>query len=162
MRKARQAVGAVLEEKAPQQSAHLWKTLVSFKSLEAQDSSSDTEDGDVDQVLMVALAECYMNVSTWQARHEILSIVADKLQFRTVRRWILDLTRYHFTTAREHAIHRCEELTAVLHEIDEGIQRMSSINVSEDTREELFFVSDQSKQNILAWKAHLTKKYQPR
>ena len=55
MRKARQAVGAALEEIAPQQSAHLWKTLVSFKSLEAQDSSSDTEDGDVDQVLMVAL-----------------------------------------------------------------------------------------------------------
>ena len=51
--------------------------------------------------------------------------------------------------------HRCEELTAVLHEIDEGIQRMSSNNNSEDTREKLFFVSDQSKQNILAWKAHI-------
>ena len=104
VRKARQAVGAVLEEIAPQQSAHLWKTLVSFKSLEAQDSSSDTEDGDVDQVLMVALAECYMNASTWQARRQFLSLVADKLQFRTVRRWIPDLTRYRFTTAREHAI----------------------------------------------------------
>ena len=69
----------------------------------AQDSSSDT-DGDVDQVLMVALAECYMNASTWQARRQILSIVADKLQFRTVRRWIPDITRYRFTTAREHAI----------------------------------------------------------
>jgi len=34
---------------------------------------------------------------------------------------------------------------------------MSSNNVSEDTREELFFVSDQSKQNILAWKAHLLR-----
>ena len=53
--------------------------------------------------------------------------------------------------------HCCEELTAVLHEIDEGIQRMSSNNVSEDTREELFFVSDQSKENILAWKAHLLR-----
>ena len=103
-RKARQAVGAVLEEIAPQQSAHLWKTLVFFKSLEAQDSSSDTEDGDVDQVLMVALAECYMNAGTWQARRQILSIVADKLQLHTVRRWIPDLTRYRFTTAREHAI----------------------------------------------------------
>ena len=36
--------------------------------------------------------------------------------------------------------HCCEELTAVLQEIDEGIQRMSSNNVSEDTREELFFI----------------------
>ena len=104
VRKARQAVGAVLEEIAPHQSAHLWKTLVSYKSLEAQDSSSDTEDGDVDQVLLAALAECYMNASTWQARRQILSIVADKLQFRTVKRWIPDLTRYRFTTAREHAI----------------------------------------------------------
>ena len=40
---------------------------------------SDTEDGDVDQVLMVALAACYMNASTWQARRQILSIVADKV-----------------------------------------------------------------------------------
>ena len=53
--------------------------------------------------------------------------------------------------------HRCEELTAVLHEIDEGIQRVSSNNVSEDTREELFFVSNQSEQNILAWRAHLLR-----
>ena len=107
--KSRQAVGAVLEEIAPQQSAHLWKTLVSFKSLEAQDSSSDTEDGDVDQVLMVALAECYMNSSTWQTRRQILSIVADKLQFRTVRRWIPDLTRYRFTTARDIGYAMAEE-----------------------------------------------------
>ena len=77
---------------------------MSFKSLEVQDSSSDTEDGDGDQVLMVALAECYMNASTWQARRQIMSIVADKLQLRTVRRWIPDVTRYRFTTAREHAI----------------------------------------------------------
>lgn len=34
--------------------------------------------------------------------------------------------------------HHCEELTAVLHKIDEGIQRMFCNNVSEDTREELF------------------------
>ena len=104
VRKARQAVGAVLEEIAPHQLAHLWKTLVSYKSLEAQDSSNDTEDDDVDQVLLTALAECYMNASTWQARRQILSIVADKLSFRTIKRWIPDLTRYRFTTAREHAI----------------------------------------------------------
>ena len=53
--------------------------------------------------------------------------------------------------------HRCEELTTVLHEIEGGIQNMSANNVSEDTREELLFVSDQSKQNILAWKAHLLR-----
>ena len=28
--------------------------------------------------------------------------MADKLQLRTVRRWIPDLTRYRFTTARKH------------------------------------------------------------
>ncbi|CAH3167009.1 unnamed protein product [Porites lobata] len=198
VRKARQAVGAVLEEIAPRQSAHLWKTFVSFKSLEAQDSSSDTEDGDVDQVLMVALAECYMNASTWQARRQILSIVADKLQFRTVRssagaeafddlcdvvqrlgdsfmgmswakeqserlraakRYLKSDFKVHVAKTstvpdhcRQYALsdpcdkdyqsacdhthqdtcHRCEELTAVLHEIDEGIQRIPAGQVKLD------------------------------
>ena len=52
---------------------------------------------------MSALADCYNNSSTWQVRRRILSIVADKLT-ATIRRWIPDLTRYRFTTARDHAL----------------------------------------------------------
>ena len=106
VRKARQAVGAVLEEVAPHQSGQLWKTLTAYRSLEQEDSSSSKEDADVDvdEVLMSALADCYNNSNTWQVRRQILSIVADKLTFRTIRRWIPELTRYRFTTARDHAL----------------------------------------------------------
>ena len=106
VRKARQAVGAVLEEVAPHQSGKLWKTLITYRSLEQEDSSSSEEDADVDvdEVLMSALADCYNNCSTWQVRRQIVSMVADKFTFRTIRRWIPDLTRYRFTTARDHAL----------------------------------------------------------
>ena len=106
LRKARQAVGAVLEEVAPHQSEQLWKTLTTYHSLEHEDSSCSEEDAevDVDEVLMSALADCYNNSSTWQVRRQILSIVADKFTFRTIRRWIPDLTRYRLTTARDHAL----------------------------------------------------------
>ena len=52
---------------------------------------------------------------------------------------------------------RCEELTTLLHEIEEAIMNMPTHNVSEDTRDELLFVFDQAKNNILAWKAHLLR-----
>ena len=106
LRKARQAVGAVLGEVAPHQSGQLWKALTTYPSLEHEDSSSSEEDAevDIDEVLMSALADCYNNSSTWQVRRQVLSIVADKLTFRTIRRWIPDLTRYRFTTATDHAL----------------------------------------------------------
>ena len=53
---------------------------------------------------MSALADCYNNSSMWQVRRQILSIVADRFTFCMIRRWIPDLTRYRFTTARDHAL----------------------------------------------------------
>ena len=107
MRKARQAVGAVLEEIAPRQSISVWKTMVASKVF-LQDSFSDSEDDDegdeVDTVLMDAIADCYKNASTWQVRRQILSIVAGKLTFRKMQRWLPDLTRYRFSAARDHAL----------------------------------------------------------
>ena len=64
--KAHQALGAVLREVAPHQSAQLWKTLTTYHSLEHEDLSSSEEDAevDVDEVPMSALADCYNNSST--------------------------------------------------------------------------------------------------
>ena len=52
---------------------------------------------------------------------------------------------------------RCEELKTVLQEIEEAISKMPTHNVPEDTTQELLFVFDQAKNNILAWKAHLLR-----
>lgn len=103
LRKARQAVSAVLEEVAPNQSKELWHSLV--PSLNHQFlSGSESEDEDVDVILMNALSECYNNASTWDTRRQILSIMADKVTFRTLIKWIPGLTRYRFTAARKHTL----------------------------------------------------------
>ena len=62
VRKERQAVTAVLDEIAPNQLHHLWKAIAS-KPLEPRNSSE--EDDDVDNVLMEALTECYVNANRW-------------------------------------------------------------------------------------------------
>ena len=48
-------------------------------------------------------------------------------------------------------------MRTVLQEIEEAIMNMPTHNVSEDARDELLFVFDQAKNNILAWKAHLLR-----
>lgn len=103
IRKAQQAVGAVLEEVAPKQSEKLWHSLV--PSLNRQFSTDcESEGKDVDNVLMNALTECNSNASTWDTRRQILSIMADKVTFQTVKKWIPDLTWYRFSTARKHTL----------------------------------------------------------
>ena len=82
LRKTQLAVSAVLEEVAPKQSEKLWYSLV--PSLTQKFSTdSESEDTDVDNVLMNALTECYSNASTWDTRRQILSIMADKMTFQT-------------------------------------------------------------------------------
>ena len=82
--KANQAVDAVLEEVAPNQSGQLWKSLVASKSSDENPSGNEREP--VDEVLMEALAECYRNTSNWQPRRQILSIMADKVSFKTLKK----------------------------------------------------------------------------
>ena len=98
IRKAKQAVQAVLEEVAPNQSEHLWQSVVESMSSDKQ------EDDNIDQVLMNALTECYNNANSWETRRQILSIMADKVTFSTLKKWIPGLTRYRFSVARKHAL----------------------------------------------------------
>ena len=92
-----------MEEVAPKQSEKLWHSLV--PSLNRQFSTHcESEDEDVDNVLMNALTECYSNASTWDTRRQILSIMADKVTFQTLKKWIPDLTVYRFSTARKHTL----------------------------------------------------------
>ena len=100
--KANQAVDAVLEEVAPNQSGQLWKSLVASKS--SDENPSGNERKPVDEVLMEALAECYRNASNRQTRRQILSIMADKVSFKTLKKQIPNLTRYQFREARKHIL----------------------------------------------------------
>jgi len=107
VRKAKQAVHAVLEEIAPNQSRSLWKAVKTSGPLsnKTTDSESDEEQsGAVDAVFMEAIKDCYNNASSWQTRRQILSIIADKLTFCTLNKWIPKVTRWRFNEARKHAL----------------------------------------------------------
>ena len=54
--------------------------------------------------LMEALAECYQAASSWESRRQILSIMADKVRFSTLLRYIPGLTKYRFTEAKRHCL----------------------------------------------------------
>lgn len=97
IRKARQVVTAALEEIAPGDAENLLNSLANSKTV------THTED-EVDLTLVDALAECYNNASHWSTRRQILSIIADRVSYQTLQRWIPGLTRYRFNVARQHSL----------------------------------------------------------
>ena len=58
----------------------------------------------LDVTLMEALVECYHASGTWETRRQILSIMADKVRYRALLRYIPGLTKYRFTEAKRHCL----------------------------------------------------------
>lgn len=94
-RKAKQVVLAALEEIAPESPKVLLNVI---------QTSSDEEDYYVDKSLTEALVECYNNASHWSSRRQILSIMADKIPYSSLKNWIPGLSRYRFNMARHHTL----------------------------------------------------------
>lgn len=94
IRKAQQVVDACLREIAPDDADMLFASL----------KTTNSNERSVDDTLMEALSECYNNSSSWSTRRQILSIMADKVSFRELCRWIPGLTRYRFNIARHHLL----------------------------------------------------------
>ena len=99
IRKAKQVVDAALGEIAPQDTEKLWISLVQSKV-----AAQQTSDEAIDFKLADALAECYKNAGHRGSRRQILSIMADKMDFETLQNWLPGLTRYRFKIARHHRI----------------------------------------------------------
>ena len=94
IRKGKLVALATLEELAPTNS----EMLLSVIKSKAQES------GEMDSSLLQALVECYENCNHWSTRRQILSIIADKVSFPTLQKWIPDLSRYRFNMARHHLL----------------------------------------------------------
>ena len=84
-------VDAALGKIAPQDAEKLWISLVQSKV-----AAQQTNDKAIDFKLEDALAECYKNAGHWGSRRQILSIMADKMDFETLQNWLHGLTRYRF------------------------------------------------------------------
>ena len=103
LQQARESVLAVLHTLAPHSVGQLWKALVS-SGLRDEQSADAPELSDLDRELMEALSECYLNAKEWSTRRQILSIMADKLQFKELKHFLPEVTLYRFKIARQHQI----------------------------------------------------------
>lgn len=65
-------------------------------------ASSGTED--VDLALLESLVECYNNATQWDTRRQILSIMVDKVSFKSLQGLIPNLTQYRFKIAKQHLL----------------------------------------------------------
>ena len=65
---------------------------------------SELEESAIDYSLTKCLAECYHNADYWSSGRQILSIMADKVNFKDLQRWIPNLSRYRFNIARHHLL----------------------------------------------------------
>jgi hypothetical protein len=92
-RKGKQVALAALEELAPQNSEIL------FSAIQAERQKNADE---MDSSLLEAMVECYENCCHWSSRRQMLSIIADKVRFATLQRWLPDLSRYRYNIARHH------------------------------------------------------------
>ena len=70
----------------------------------AEESSKKGEADDMDSALLEALVESYENSNDRSTRRQILSVIADKVSFSTLQKWIPDLTRYRHNIARHHRL----------------------------------------------------------
>lgn len=104
-RKAGQAVAAMVRDISPSESGPLFHEVISDTLRHQLSSDEDpTDDECVDETLMLALAECYDAASSWETRRQILSIMADKVRYKKIIRYIPGLSKYRYTEAKRHCV----------------------------------------------------------
>lgn len=67
-------------------------------------SKEASPEGNVDETLMAALSECYGAASNWATRRQILLIMVDKVRYKTLLKYVPDLTKYRYTEAKRHCL----------------------------------------------------------
>ena len=103
-RKAGHGVSAVVQDIAPNETGALYKALCSSTFVNRLSSDEDSDANSVDETLMEAFAQCYQAASNWETRRQILSIMADKVRYSTLLRYLPGFTRYRFTEAKRHCL----------------------------------------------------------
>ena len=98
-------MAALVQDTAPNETGSLFRALCSSDALRRQLSDEEDSDKDnMDVTLMEALAECYQAASRWETRRQILSIMADRVRYKTLLKFIPGLTKYRFTEAKRHCL----------------------------------------------------------
>ena len=139
--KMEEVVSSVLEIIAPNDAGLLWSALKASPSINDRYNEPRTESS-----LLTALIESYKQATHSSTRKNILSVIADKLTFNDLQKWIPDLSRSRFTAARRHGVQYGAEAlatqigkkkTILRHKIDPAqvehfIEFITSQNVIQD------------------------------
>lgn len=104
VKKATEVVAECLKVIAGEESDKLWETLVSSRAMKHHFTSAFSGTEDVDLALLESLVECYNNATQWDTRRQILSIMVDKVNFKSLQRLIPNLTHYRFKIAKQHLL----------------------------------------------------------
>lgn len=104
VQKASEVVAESLKFIAGEDSDKLWETLVNSRAMKHHFTLASSGTEDVDLALLESLVECYNNATQWDTRRQILSIMVDKVSFKSLQRLIPNLTQYHFKIAKQHLL----------------------------------------------------------
>ena len=100
--KAKESIVATLSVIAPGDAGPLWEALKASQLIETALGTS--KESEADKSYLEALAQTYDNESTWGARRQILSVMADLTTFKRMQVYFTDLTEFRFKEARKHKI----------------------------------------------------------
>lgn len=101
-KRACDVVCSVLSVMYPGHSHDLWNKVRSSPIMNTLPGASQLSQSQVNY--LEALSEAYKNVSSWDSRRQILSIMTGVVTFKEIQRFIPGLTQYRFTTANLHRL----------------------------------------------------------
>ena len=104
VKKAGETVAASLEVIAGEDSGILCHNLVSSKAISQRFPSEADGEKNVASALLEPLTECCNSATQWETRRQILSIMADKISFESLQRYIPNLTPYRFKIAKQYIL----------------------------------------------------------
>ena len=98
VKKAKDVIVAALDVIAPGDAALLWDAVQLSMLVDKELGSEES----VDRKYLNALAETYKHASSWDTRRQLLSIMADLVQFKRLQRYLPGVTEYRVKMARQH------------------------------------------------------------
>ena len=106
LRKARQSISAVLNVIAPGASEELWNELCErhMQAVSKESQKEGVRRSEKEVKLLEAFAESYLNAQHWNARRQILSLMADKLSLHELQEFIPTIISYRYNIARRHRL----------------------------------------------------------
>ena len=96
-------ITAVLNTVSEENAACLWNALQSARSISAA-LGIDTTTHPSENAYLEALVEAYKNMSGWDTKRQVLSVMSGVASFAAIKKFIPELSRYRYHMATTHSL----------------------------------------------------------